>query len=122
MCVVTALAAVYAAHRVTFKSHPREGDAVFKKNKTAAITRREISTLLKLAADGCGIPHARIASHSLRRGGATQFVASGLSDEHTMRHGRWTSTAYGAYVFGHSEAMKAALMKAVHLVPCLERN
>ena len=55
-------------------------------------------------------------------GGATQYVASGLSDADVARFGRWKSDAYKAYVFGHSEAMKATLQKAVHLVPRLERN
>jgi len=30
-------------------------------------------------------------------------VASGLSDEHVARFGRWKSDAYKAYVFGHSD-------------------
>ena len=81
VCVVTALAAVYAAYRHTFKHHPRAGDAVFEKDAKASITGKEVSGLLKLAAAGSGIPHGRVVSHSLRRGGATQFVASGLSDE-----------------------------------------
>jgi len=144
VCVVEAIAQVYAAHRKQFGTCPKPGDAVFKKNKIQSITRAEISDYLKLAAHGAGIPHGRVASHSLRRGdcnhliccipknyptisvhnagGATQYVASGLSDEHVARFGRWKSDAYKAYVFGHSDAMKVALLQAVNLVPRLERN
>ena len=142
VCVVDALAKVYAAHRKAFGTCPNLKDGLFKKNLVQSITRAELSNFLKLVAHGSGIPHGRVASHSLRRGdlhhlkrchtivsillchagGATQYVASGLSDEHVARFGRWKSDAYKAYVYGHSDAMKTALLQAVNLVPRLERN
>ena len=105
-------------------------NGVFKKNAAKYITRAGVSDFLKLAADACaaGMPMGRVASHSLRGGGATQVVASGLSDEHAARFGRWKSDAYKAYAFGHSDldAMKASpmasLLRAVQLVPRLGRN
>ena len=63
-----------------------------------------------------------MASHSLRRGGASAYVAAGLSDEHIERFGRWTSAAYKAYVFQHAEAIKEALLAAAVQVPRFEMN
>jgi len=68
VCVVDAIAMVYAAHRKKFGTCPKPRDAVFKKNLIQALTRAEISDYLKLVAHGSGIPHGRVASHSLRRG------------------------------------------------------
>jgi len=142
VCVVAALAGVYAAYHRKFGTSPSPRKEVFKKNAVQHITRAGVSNYLKLAADAAGIPMGRVASHSLRRGtssprispqqltriyayslgGATQYVASGLSDQHVARCGRWKSDAYKAYVYGHSEAIQAPLLRAVHLVPRLERN
>ena len=68
VCVVAALAHVYAAHHSSFGTSPKSRDEVFKKNYVQCITRAEISDYLKLAAEGSGIPQGRVASHSLRRG------------------------------------------------------
>ena len=68
VCVVAALAQVYAAHHSSFGTSPKSKDAVFKKNYVQCITRAEIFDYLKLAAEGSGIPQGRVASHSLRRG------------------------------------------------------
>jgi hypothetical protein len=85
-------------------------------------TRGEVSEWLKQGAEACNIPRARVASHSLRRGGASAYVAAGLSDAHIERFGRWTSTAYKAYVYQHAEAIKAALITAAVQVPRFEMN
>ena len=68
------------------------------------------------------IPKAAVGSHSLRRGGASAYVASGASDEQIQRFGRWTSEAYKAYVFPDAHLLHAALKLAVHTVPRFEKN
>ena len=68
VCVVAALAGVYAAYHKKFGTSPPQKDGVFKKNATQHITRAEVSDFLKLAADAAGMPMGRVASHSLRRG------------------------------------------------------
>ena len=101
---------------------PRPDEAVFAKTDGSVWTRGEVSEWLKQGAEACNIPRARVASHSLRRGGASAYVAAGLSDAHIERFGRWTSTAYKAYVYQHAEAIKAALITAAVQVPRFEMN
>ena len=75
------------------------------------------------AAMAAKLPEARFASHSLRRGGATHYVAAGkLSDEEVCRLGRWTSIAYKGYVYSHSEESLEAMRRSAHLTPILERG
>ena len=123
-CVVAALANVYKAIVSTSGCYPAGNRPVFAADPEGKVplSRKDISDLLKTAAAACGIPEGRVASHSLRRGACSQYIASGLPDPHVMRFGRWTSNAYQAYVFGHASALQEALQRAVHLVPRFERN
>ena len=100
-----------------------KGKAVFALAKEGTtLTRKKISDLLKEGAAAGGIPKARVASHSLRRGGASAYVASGASDAAIQRFGRWTSDAYKLYVYPHAAEMHAALKRAIKKVPHFEMN
>ena len=118
-CPVQAIAKLVSS---TLSSHgvlsPRE--AVFRKITGEAISRDMVSQALKLAAAAAGVPAVKIASHSLRRGGASAYVAAGASEEAIIRFGRWTSEAYQAYVYPHAEMLYKALRKACKEVPRFE--
>ena len=95
------------------------------KNESQVYRRKDISQVLKIAAAAAaGIPDGRIASHSLRRGGCSQYIAAGGQKEEPaiQRFGRWKSTAYKGYVMGASNALAAIQAAAAHLVPRFERN
>ena len=121
-CVVAAVVAVLKMHLEQKKSLPLLTAPVFAKASGQAYTRDDVSQVLKLAAEACKIPGATVASHSLRRGGCSSYVAAGCGDDHIARFGRWTSLAYKAYVFAHAKTLHAALKTAAHLVPRFERN
>ena len=59
----------------------------------------QVSDALKGAAVECGIAASRIASHSLRRGGASAYAAAGVPDEDIRRFGRWTSYGFKVYAY-----------------------
>lgn len=61
-----------------------------------------------------------MASHSLRRGGSSAYIAAGASESALIRFGRWTSDAYQAYVYPHAQVLHAALKKATKMVPRFE--
>ena len=83
------------------------------------VTRKEVAGLLKAAAEFCGIPQAKVSTHSLRRGGASMYAATGkVSEFELAKFGRWTSDAYKGYVYSQSESLNASL----HCVPRWERN
>ena len=94
--------------------------AVFQKENEKAINRSTVSQALKLAAEAAGAPAAKVASHSLRRGGASAYIAAGALEEALVRFGRWTSEAYLAYVYPHAEVLHKALKKACKMVPRFE--
>ena len=128
--MVTALKELHAAHVKEFGKEPggfgqsTKLEAVFKKDETKVYRRKNISQVLKIAAAAAGIPDGRIASHSLRRGGCSQYIAAGgqVNEAAIQRFGRWTSIAYKLYVVGASDALSAIQGAASHLVPRFERN
>ena len=123
-CVVQALQELHKAYLKEFEGEPKRDEAVFKKNESQVYRRKDISQVLKIAAAAAGIPDGRIASHSLRRGGCSQYIAAGGQKEEPaiQRFGRWKSTAYKGYVMGASNALAAIQAAAAHLVPRFERN
>ena len=123
-CVVAAMKELHAAFEREFGRPPRENEAVFKKSETEVYRRGDISQVLKLAAEAAGIPKGRFATHSLRRGGCSQYIAAGgqKNEAAIQRFGRWTSVAYKLYVMGASDALSQIQVAAVDLVPRFERN
>ena len=119
-----ALQELHKAYLKEFEGEPKRDEAVLKKNESQVYRRKDISQVLKIAAATAGIPDGRIASHSLRRGGCSQYIAAGGQKEEPaiQRFGRWKSTAYKGYVMGASNALAAIQAAAAHLVPRFERN
>jgi len=94
LCPVAALLDQHASFKKHVGREPRPEEAIMTKDPEGGVYRRkDISNVLKAAAELADIPGAMVASHSLRRGGASAYVASGASDDDVMRHGRWTSEA-----------------------------
>ena len=73
----------------------------------------------------CGVSANMVASHSLRRGGATTYSlhVAGVPDEDIKRFGRWLSDAYKLYVFlGMGSIMSKGQSNPMVVVPRFERN
>ena len=122
-CPVATISQILAAIFKRDKKLPDRKASLFVKSDGTVMRRKDVSKILKTAAMAAKLPKARFASHSLRRGGATHYVAAGkLSDEEVCRLGRWTSTAYRAYVYSHSEESMAAMRRSAHLTPILEKG
>jgi hypothetical protein len=70
-----------------------------------------------------GVPRRFVASHSLRRTGASLLAATGLaSDEDIKRWGRWTSNAYKLYVHLENSRYKAWAEAVARIKPVFELN
>jgi integrase len=123
LCPVAALLKQHASFKKHMGREPKPEESIFVKDLEGEVFRRkDISAALKAAAQLAGIPDALVGSHSLRRGGASAYIASGASDDDVMRQGRWTSEAYRAYVFPSLDKLKDALRQAQVKVPRFEKN
>ena len=120
-CVVRALAKhLEVVVSRTDGEAPDPGTAIFTKADGSVLRRSEVSKVLKEAAMAAGVPKAKVASHSLRRGGASAYIAAGASESATRRHGRWTSEAYEAYVFPHADTLRQAQQNLHSTMPHFE--
>ena len=124
--MVAALRDLHAAYLLEFKKQPSPEETVFKKSASEAYRRKDVSEILKLAADAIHMPKGRVASHSLRRRGASQYVAAGQGtpgiELAVQKIGRWESDAYKGYVWAHNAQMALVQSMAFYLVPRFERN
>ena len=122
-CMVKSLVTLHTAVKESTGKEPQPGSGVCMLESGNVLSRAELGALLKAAAVKVGVPEAKVSTHSLRRGGACAYVASGkCSEEAVMRFGRWCSLAYHRYVFPHSELMAKALDVASKMVPRFEKN
>ena len=124
VCVVMAIQKTLLSHIQHFGKYPDGKDSLFVDDEGKALSRDDISKVLKLAAEAIHIPEALVASHSLRRGGASSYVAAGGAgiEEAVARFGRWKSMAWRAYVYSHSNELQGAIKRATCVVPRFERN
>ena len=123
LCPVAALLKQYHSFKKHMGRAPKPEESIFVKDLEGGVFRRkDISAILKGSAQLAGIPDALVGSHSLRRGGASAYIASGASDDDVMRQGRWTSEAYRGYVFPSLDKLRDALHRAQVKVPRFERN
>ncbi|CAE7227233.1 unnamed protein product, partial [Symbiodinium sp. CCMP2456] len=63
------------------------------------VTREQVSELLRVAAVALGYPAHLVASHSLRKGGATAMLSVTDDVEVVKRFGGWKSDAIHAYLY-----------------------
>ena len=78
---------------------PIVGSKVQRLRDSGQLTYTRLRELLKTKLEELGYPSTDFGVHSLRAGGATAAVGSGVSDRLFKRHGRWRSeTAKDGYV------------------------
>ena len=106
------------------KGHlPHDTSSLFEMNDESVLSRANVSEILKSAAVSCGVTSSKVASHSLRRGGASQYAATpGISENDIARFGRWTSAGYKVYVMAHADMMDTSHANPGLVVPRFERN
>ena len=122
-CPVEGLVRVWKAVRACKKRLPRPTEALFALEGSRVLTRKEVAEVLRAATTDSGLPPTRVSTHSLRRGGACAYAASGsVSDEAIQRFGRWTSDGYKKYVWPHAAMFEAGAKIAARFVPRFERN
>ena len=122
-CPVKLLVELYLRIHTVEGKFPDPKTPVYRKADKTYLTRDDMTKRLRTLIESCGIDSRLVASHSLRRGGACVWAATGLvSDEELMRWGRWNSSAYKLYVFAHSDMMANAMKNAGKGVPKFELN
>ena len=122
-CPVKLLVELYLRIHTVEGKFPDPKTPVYRKADKTYLTRDDMTKRLRSLIESCGIDSRLVASHSLRRGGACVWAATGLvSDEELMRWGRWNSSAYKLYVFAHSDMMANAMKTAGKGVPKFELN
>ena len=106
------------------KSHlPHETSSLFEMSDGSILSRANVSENLKSAAVSCGVTSSKVASHSLRRGDASQYAATpGIDENDIARFGRWTSAGYKVYVMAHADMMDTSHANPGLVVPRFERN
>ena len=121
-CVVAAHKKLYAAYIKLHGKAPRKSDSPYRMEDGKVLTRAQLSNALKGAAVECGIAASRIASHSLRRGGASAYAAAGVPDVDIRRFGRWTSYGFKVYVTAHADMMRKGLLNPATAAPRFEMH
>ena len=106
------------------KGHlPHETSSLFEMNDGSVLSRANVSEILKSAAVSCRVTSSKVVSHSLRRGGASQYAATpGINENDIARFGRWTSAGYKVYVMAHADMMDTSHANPGLVVPRFERN
>ena len=75
----------------------------------------DVTKLLRAAAESCGREGKDFGTHSLRRGGACQYLQAGASFPDTKLYGRWRSDAAA---LGYLESAAGSLMKGMERAVC----
>lgn len=93
LCVVRALWTLVLA-----TPRDRRTGALMRLESGKVLDRDSMNGILRAAAETLGVPGARVATHSLRIGGATAAYMAGMPIEEIKWLGRWASTAWALYV------------------------
>ena len=121
-CPVVALQNIFRIIKAKTGKSPKGSDSLFVLENKKVLTRGQLAKVLAAGAVQCGVLHSKIATHSLRRGGASTYAAAGVPDEDIQRFGRWTSAGYRLYVASHADMMQASVRDPTLIVPRFERN
>jgi hypothetical protein len=121
-CVVAAHKKLYAEHVKHHGKAPRQSDSPYRMENGQVLSRSQLAEILKGAAVDCGIQASRVATHSLRRGGASAYAAAGVPDADIKRFGRWTSEGYKVYVSAHADMMRKGLLNPATTAPRFEMH
>ena len=71
----------------------------------------EVQEVVQEAAATANVPKERIATHSLRIGGASALLHAGFSVALIQRWGRWASDAFQSYLWESSEDARGVAAK-----------
>ena len=115
LCVVQAVERVRALAPRRFEGGAESHLPLCRWADGTAVKREEVQQVLQRAARAVGLPEGRFKSHSLRIGGATAMYHSRPDTELVKRFGRWTSSAFQAYLWAANEG---ALGLAAEMAAC----
>ena len=127
VCPIIALIRVYKAFLNHFGRPPTGKESPFTMASGKVMSRPKLAEILKRAAVSCGVPESRVATHSLRRGGASCYALSvsagaGYTELDIQRFGRWTSDGYKKYITSHAKMMQSGSANPALIIPRFERN
>ena len=112
LCVVRALE-LYQRHAPDRFGKGQTG-ALFTWGSNRQVTRKCLQQALVRSAEALGLPADRMASHSLRFGGATAIWAAYKDSALVKRWGRWSSDSFHGYLWedkGNAKGVAEAMAK-----------
>ena len=126
-CEVCAVAAVKNLHAVILArtgTLPNPNEPICQLEPKRWLSRAQVSDILKTATEVCGCNGKNMASHSLRRGGASAYFCAGVPIEDIKIFGRWLSDAYKLYIFLSSTGsiMSKGNVHPTTVTPRFEKN
>ena len=111
---------LYLNYMVKFGCTPPDREPVFMYENGEPVRRKDISSLIQQLMEMVGVPKHLVGSHSLRRGGASQYLAAGMPEGKIKAFGRWTSDAYKLYLVIDTSAVDEYARKAATAKPRFE--
>ena len=111
---------LYLEYIQRYGCEPPSHELVFTRANGQPVRRGEISSLIQTLMLSVGVPKHLVGSHSLRRGGASQYLAAQMPEAKIKAFGRWTSDAYKLYLIIDTMAVDAYARKAATAQPRFE--
>ena len=122
-CPVSALADLYMWHLTQTGLPPNPDTPVFQQSSTKVLSVGDLNTMLKFGAQEVGIPTSEVASHSLRRGGVTAYLAANADRRTIQIFGFWRSEeCFLLYEWIDRNILEDSAFKAQSEMPHLERT
>ena len=103
ICAVDMLARLQRRLPQRFQGGDESELPLFRKADGSPLFRSEVQEVIQEAAATANVPKERIATHSLRIGGASALLHAGFSVALIQRWGRWASDAFQSYLWESSE-------------------
>eukprot|EP00971_Amphidinium_carterae_P133330 2640837-Amphidinium_carterae.1 len=104
VCAVQALSELQAHWPQRFRGS-EQTEPLFKWSDGSPLKREQVQAILEKAAVANGFDYRRFRTHSLRIGGATALYHVRPDIQLIQRFGRWTSSAFQAYLWESNEAV-----------------
>ena len=113
LCPVQALATMFQRVPSIKSDAPLFSWSPKSKKRSVGVTYTDVSVLLKKAAVGLGVNPAKVGTHSLRRGGATEYMRAGAAYSEVKFFGRWKSDCAEEYIEVYDSMLKSAAFRVV---------
>lgn len=94
ICAFEMLARMQALFPERFYGGAEAHKPLFRKSGGSPIFRSEVQEIIQSAAEVAKVPKERLATHSLRIGGASALLHAGFSVRMIQRWGRWAGDAF----------------------------